>query len=332
MKLLTFAGQDGPPRVGALVEGNRVIDVAAAAAARGVPDREGAAFASMLALIEAGEEALALARELVAAPGDAASHNLLALRLLAPLPVPQQLRDCLVFERHLIQASAQHAKLITRDAPDPDAALRDLLASGAFAIPEVWYQQPIYYKGNRFSVIGPDQDIEWPSYSQRLDYELEMAAVIGRTAKNIARDRAHEHIFGYTIYNDVSARDAQFKELPGRLGPAKGKDFDTGNVMGPWIVTADEIDPYDQTMIAWVNGQETSRGHSGDMHHRFDRILEHISMDETLHAGEVIGSGTVGNGCGAEFDRWLKPGDVIEFEISSIGRLRNRIVKPGEER
>ena len=102
--------------------------------------------------------------------------------------------------------------------------------------------------------------------------------------------------------------------------------------MGPWIVTSDEIDPYDQTMVARINGEEWSRGHSGDMHHRFDRILEHISADETLHAGEVIGSGTVGNGCGAEFDRWLKPGDVIEFEVSGIGMLRNRVVKPGVER
>ena len=109
---------------------------------------------------------------------------------MAPLPVPQQLRDCLVFERHLLQASEQHARLITRDQPDPDRAFRELIASGAFAIPPVWYQQPIYYKCNRFSVIGPERDIEWPSYSERLDYELEMAAIIGRTAKNIPRERA----------------------------------------------------------------------------------------------------------------------------------------------
>ncbi len=327
MKLLTFVGEGGEPRLGVLVEDRRVLDLAQAASARGVPPHEAGAFATMLALIEAADGGLALARALAGKPEESACRDLADLR---PLPVPQQLRDCLVFERHLLQASAQHARLITRDAPDPDKALSDLLASGAFAIPEVWYQQPIYYKGNRFSVIGHEQDVEWPSYSERLDYELEMAAVIGRTAKNIPRERAHEHIFGYTIYNDVSARDAQFRELPGRLGPAKGKDFDTGNIMGPWIVTADEMDPYEQTMVARINGEEWSRGHSGDMHHRFDRILEHISADETLHAGEVIGSGTVGNGCGAEFDRWLRPGDVMELEISSIGTLRNRVVKRGE--
>lgn len=326
MKLLTF-DVDGGARIGALVGPDRVVDLAETAAVRGVASEERAVLASMLALIQGGEAALDLARSLFERAD--ATLALGDLRLLSPLPVPEQIRDCLVFERHLLQASAQHARLITRDAPDPDQALADLLASGAFAIAPVWYEQPIYYKGNRFSAIGHEEDIRWPRYSERLDYELEMAAVIGRRGVNIARDDAHAHIFGYTIFNDVSARDAQFKELPGRLGPAKGKDFDTGNVLGPWIVTADEMDPYDQVMVARVNGEEWSRGHSGDMHHRFDRILEHISADETLHPGEVIGSGTVGNGCGAEFDRWLRPGDVIEMDIGSIGTLRNRVVRVG---
>ena len=326
MKLLTFDA-DGGARVGALAGPDRVVDLAEAAAVRGVAVEERAVLSSMLALIQGGEAALDFARSLLDRAD--ATLALADLRLLSPLPVPEQIRDCLVFERHLLQASAQHARLITRDAPDPDQALADLLASGAFAIAPVWYEQPIYYKGNRFSVIGHEEEIRWPRYSERLDYELEMAAVIGRRGANIARADAHAYIFGYTIFNDVSARDAQFKELPGRLGPAKGKDFDTGNVLGPWIVTADEMNPYDQVMVARINGEEWSRGHSGDMHHRFDRILEHISADETLHPGEVIGSGTVGNGCGAEFDRWLRPGDVIEMDIGSIGTLRNRVVRAG---
>jgi len=327
MKLMTFVGPAGAARTGALIAPDRVLDLADAASIRGIEGDRHASLASMLALIEGGPDALALASELLSAPVEDAIRPLAGLRLLAPLPVPQQLRDCLVYERHLLQASEQHARLITSDKSDPEAAFRELMDSGAFAIPDVWYRQPIYYKGNRFSVVGTEEDIIWPAYSELLDYELEMAAVIGRTGKNIPRDRAHEHIFGYTVYNDVSARDAQFVELPGRLGPAKGKDFDTGNVMGPWIVTADEIDPYDQVMTARINGEEWSRGYSGDMHHRFDRILEHISAEETLHAGEVIGSGTVGNGCGAEFSRWLKPGDRIELEIRDIGVLGNRIVK-----
>ena len=327
MKLATFL-DGGVPKVGAVTDNGQMLDLMGAASTAGIAESERIAFGSMLDLIEAGDDALALARDLLR---DAKSHTLRpysAKSLLAPLPLPQQLRDCLAFEQHLSQALDQHARVVASEAADPDRAYQDLMESNAFAIPPVWYQQPIYYKGNRFSVIGPEEDIIWPSYSNRLDYELEIAAIIGRTGKNIARDRAHEHIFGYTIYNDVSARDAQFKELPGRLGPAKAKDFDTGNVLGPWIVTADEIDPYDLTMTATVNGEEWSRGHSGAMYHRFDRILEHISAEETLHAGEVIGSGTVGNGCGAELNRWLQPGDVIEFDVSGIGTLRNRVVKP----
>jgi 2-keto-4-pentenoate hydratase/2-oxohepta-3-ene-1,7-dioic acid hydratase in catechol pathway len=127
----------------------------------------------------------------------------------------------------------------------------------------------------------------------------------------------------------MSARDAQFKEMAGRLGPAKGKDFDTGNILGPWIATKDEIpDPYNLTMIARVNGEEWGRGNSGDMHHNFEELIAHVSRSETLFPGEFLGSGTVGNGCGLEHGRFLKPGDVIELEVSKLGVLRNRIVKP----
>jgi 2-keto-4-pentenoate hydratase/2-oxohepta-3-ene-1,7-dioic acid hydratase in catechol pathway len=126
----------------------------------------------------------------------------------------------------------------------------------------------------------------------------------------------------------VSARDAQATEMEGQLGPAKGKDFDTGNVLGPWLVTADEIgDPYDLTMVARVNGEEWSRGHSGTMHHRFEDIIAFVSRSETLHPGEILGSGTVGGGCGLELGRFLDPGDVVELEVERIGVLRNRIIK-----
>lgn len=324
MKLLTYRTAEGP-RIAALIDAGRALDLARAA---DLGRADEGAFSSMLALIEGGEAALDRARTLLATPVEEAVLPLSGLELMAPLPVPQQLRDCLAFERHLKQALDQHARLAVADAPDPEQAYRELIASGAFDIAPVWYQQPIYYKGNRFSVIGPEQDIIWPQYSERLDYELELGVVIGKTGKNITRERAFDHIFGFTIYNDMSARDAQFLELPGRLGPAKGKDFDTGNVMGPWIVTADEFDPYGKTMIARINGEEWSRGDSGEIYHRYDRIVEHISAEETLYAGEVIGSGTVGNGCGAEFNRWLRPGDVIELEVEGIGLLRNRVIKP----
>ena len=152
--------------------------------------------------------------------------------------------------------------------------------------------------------------------------------MIGKKGKDIPKDRWAEYVFGYMIFNDVSARDAQADEMPGMLGPAKGKDFDTGNVLGPWLVTADEIaDPYNLTMVARVNGEEWSRGHSGTMHHDFGDILAHVSMGETVVPGEFIATGTVGSGSGLEIGRYLENGDVIEMEVDGLGVLRNRIVR-----
>ena len=204
----------------------------------------------------------------------------------------------------------------------------DDVSRGAVEPPKVWYEQPIYYKANRFSVVGHEATVRWPAYSNLLDYELELACVIGRRGVDIERDDALAHVFGWTIFNDVSARDAQGTEMAGSLGPAKGKDFDTGNVFGPWVVTADEIgDPHDLTMVARVNGEEWSRGSSSTMHHRFEDIIAWVSRSETLHAGEILGSGTVGTGCGLEQGRFLKPDDVVELEVEGIGVLRNRVVK-----
>ena len=153
------------------------------------------------------------------------------VRLLAPLPRPNSLRDCLAFEEHLKNSMKGRE------------------------IPAVWYEIPIYYKGNPDTVAGPDDDVEWPSYTQLLDSELEFAAVIGKPGRDIAKEDAWGHIAGYTIFNDVSARDIQLKEMQGMLGPAKGKDMDGGNVLGPVLVTGDEWSPLDgHEMIARVNG------------------------------------------------------------------------------
>jgi 2-keto-4-pentenoate hydratase/2-oxohepta-3-ene-1,7-dioic acid hydratase in catechol pathway len=303
MKLATFIGRNDAPAIGvADTARGAVLDLAAA----------GATFADMLALIDAGAAGLDEARRLAAAWPRAAEIPLAGLRLLAPL-LPRQMRDCLVFEEHLKNGMAQ----------------REKRTGVKGSIPDVWYRQPIYYKCNRFSVAGPDADVVWPKYSKVMDFELELACVIGRTAKDIARERALAHIFGFTIFNDFSARDAQFAEMEGRLGPAKGKDFDGGNVLGPWIVTLDEIgDPHALKMEVRVNGQRWGGGNSGSMHHKFPDILAHISNSETLHAGEVIGSGTVGTGSGNEMGRHLKSGDVVELEIEKIGVLRNRVVGP----
>ena len=321
MKLLTFRTSDGRVAIGALnASMDRVLDLKQSAARAKENATE---FDTMLGLIEGGGRSLDTARKLVAnASWDSPETQRLAdVKILAPVPVPQQIRDFSVVEQHVRQAMDGLAKIRAKRmgvAPRPGASAK---------VPDVAYKQPVYYKGNRFNVIGPDEDVLWPHYSTMLDYELEFGVFIGAKGKNISEADAHGHIFGYTIFNDFSARDAQEIEMAGGLGPAKGKDFDTGNAMGPWIVTRDEIkDAYNLDTVARVNGEEWSRNKSSCMLHTFERMIAHVSQDETLYPGEFFGSGTMGNGCGVEMDRWLKPGDVVELEVEGIGVLRNRVI------
>lgn len=322
MKLVTFDAGDGVARAGALTDGGaRIVDLLAATGGD-------ARVASVLAIAEGGPDALASAQHGLARARPEHGHRRDAVRLRAPIQPPPQMRDALCFETHLKQAFANARKLRARAFADPEAALREMEEKGTLAIPQTFYQQPIYYKCNRFSVIGTDQDVIWPHYSKVMDFELEFGCYIGRPGKDIPRDQARAHIFGYTIFNDMTARDAQTAEMGGQLGPAKGKDFDTANPMGPCLVTADEMpDPYNLTMIARVNGEEWGRGNSGSMHWKFEDVIAHVSASETLHSGEFIGSGTVGNGCGLEHMRFLNSGDVVELEVEGIGILRNRLVK-----
>lgn len=311
MKLATFAHPEGP-RIG-IVDTARglVLDLRAAAGSLG---RAMTAFDSMLSLIEAGAPALAATREVEDAWPASASLSLDGVRLLAPLPRPQQIRDCLVFEQHLVNAQKQWEKMTGR---------------AAAGVAPLWYERPTWYKGNRFSVVGHDTEVQWPSYSELMDFELELACVIGTQGRDIEEADALDHVFGFTIFNDFSARDVQVDERPLGMGPMKGKDFDTGNVFGPWIVTRDEIgDPQALSMTARVNGETWGGGSSADMHHSFAKILAFVSVAETLYPGEIIASGTVPTGCGLELGRFLSPGDVVELEVSGIGVLRNRIVRP----
>ena len=311
MKLATFSPRPGTTSLGAVSVAEGTLTDLARVHER-LRGERAPQLESMLALIRSGAHELQLAAAAVLQAPDDCRHELSGVRLLTPLPEPPQIRDFMCFEEHVKNAFAQAAKL----------------TGTPFEVPEVWYRQPIYYKANRFAVNGPDADVVWPDYSQVMDYELELACVIGAGGRDIPRARAAEHIFGFTIFNDASARDAQMVEMAGRLGPAKGKDFDTGNVLGPWIVTADELmDPYSLAMVARVNGEEWSRGNSGSIHHRFEDMIEHVSRAETLHPGEILGSGTVGGGCGLELGRFLAPGDVVELEIEGIGVLRNRFVR-----
>jgi 2-keto-4-pentenoate hydratase/2-oxohepta-3-ene-1,7-dioic acid hydratase in catechol pathway len=324
MRLVTFQKESGSPRAGALVDGDtRIIDLAEAhRAAFGGPGLE-----SVLSIAEGGDAALERAREAVKkAPADASVARA-DVRLRAPIQPPPQMRDCLCFELHLKQAFASVRKLTAMQGPDPEKALAEIERGGPPTVPAIFYKQPIYYKANRFAVIGTDDEVVWPAYSKFLDFELEFGVFIKDKVTDAPKEGALKHVFGYTIFNDMSARDAQALEMEGRLGPAKGKDFDTGNPMGPCLVTADEIpDPYNLTMIARVNGEEWGRGSSSTMYWKFEDLISYISRSETLYPGEFLGSGTVGNGCGLEHMRFIKPGDVIELEVERIGVLRNRVV------
>lgn len=333
MKLITYEVQGGDLKLGALRGDDDavIIDLAAGAVALGLED--GGALGSMMALIEAGNAGMEIAREIAevarksghAWAGIAAS----SVKWKSPLPVPPQFRDCLMFEEHLLNSYSMLRKTLAAREPDPVAALADYEAKGVYRVPAVWYDIPVYYKANRFSFIGHEEDIIWPEYSEKLDFELEYACVLNSYTKDVTVEEARSRIFGYTIFNDVSARDVQSIEMQASLGPSKGKDFDTGNILGPCIVTADSIDADDLTMIARINGEEWCRGNSGSARWSFAEVIAHASKSETLVPGECIGSGTVGGGCGLEHDRFLNPGDIIELELSGVGTLRNRIVRKG---
>ncbi|GGA21008.1 fumarylacetoacetate hydrolase family protein [Neptunicoccus cionae] len=307
MRLATVNHNNRATLVAALPD-DQLLDLRSAAQQAGLDADD---FLSMQSLIDAAEQGLSTARTLVANPPQTATIPLADVSFLPPI-MPVQYRDCLVFEDHLTNCFRVMEEATGRN----------------HEVPDVWYQQPIYYKGNRMSFIGHGTDVKWPHYAEHLDIELELAIVVGKTGKDIKAEDGINHIFGYTILNDISARDAQMAEMPGQLGPCKGKDFDTGNILGPFILTADEVPhPVALNMEARVNGERWGGGNSAQMQHDFGAILAHISASETVYAGEVIGSGTVGTGCGLELGKRLSDGDSFELEIEKIGILANRIVK-----
>ena len=317
MKLLTFKQQDSE-YLGALTD-TGVFNLSVAAP-------QDIAFSSMQHFIEAGQPSLDRAYAMLAS--SSASIPSGQVDWLAPLPLPAQVRDCLGFEEHLKNSYKSAIKLSAMTADDPAKAEQELQASGRFTVPEVWYQQPLYYKANRFSVAQSGKDVVWPAYSDVMDFELELACIIGKRGKDISNANAEDHIFGYTIYNDFSARDTQMQESGGPLGPAKSKDFDDSIILGPVIVTKDELDdPYNLRMQARVNGETWCDNNSSTIHWKFSDMIAHISKSETLHPGEVIGSGTVGLGCGLEHLRFLNDGDVVELEIEKIGVISNKVTR-----
>jgi len=224
---------------------------------------------------------------------DHAEFTLGEVELLAPVFKPPSVRDFYAFEQHVKTARV----------------------SRGLDVPEEWYRQPVFYFSNPNAIYGPDEEVPYPEGSKELDYELEVAAIIG----------ADQAIGGFTVMNDWSARDLQRNEMKVGLGPAKGKDFATS--LGPVVVTPDEFDGSTAAMVGRVNGEERSRGELGDMHFSWDALVAQAARNTELCPGDVLGSGTVGTGCILEHGdgRWLQPGDVVELEVEGIGVLRNRV-------
>jgi fumarylacetoacetate (FAA) hydrolase len=222
-----------------------------------------------------------------------AEYRLDDVRLLAPVLHPPSLRDFMAFEQHVRTAWGG-------------------------SVPRDWFELPVFYFSNPAAIHGPEAEIPYPAGSEQLDYELEVAAVIGASGQ----------IGGFTVMNDWSARDVQRREMRLGLGPSKGKDFATS--LGPIVVTPDEFDGSSATMVARVNGEERSQGNLADMHYSWADLLEHAARNTRLLPGDVLGSGTIGTGCILEHGdgRWLQPGDVVELEVEGIGVLRNSIVPP----
>ena len=294
MKFVTFDSPAGE-RLGAMVAGG-ILDLVDAAGQVG--DQ---CPATMQALIEAGPSAWAQARKLIErCPAESVRKN---PPLVAPLPRPVRLRDASLFLEHLEIAFAKIGRSVS----------------------EQFKAQVIYYNADSTHVFGPEADVPWPRASDWIDYELEWACVIGTPGANIPVERARDHIFGFTIFNDWSARDLQAAFMEANLGPGGGKDF--ANSLGPCIATPDEFDDlYALAMTARVNGEQWSAGTTASMHWSFEEAIARLSVDRPLVAGEVIGSGTVLQGCGFEQDRRLAIGDRVELEVENIGILANRVV------
>lgn len=235
-------------------------------------------------------------------PDEVQTHSEADVTLLSPVIGSGAMLDFYTFEQHVKTCRAKR---------------------GLDVIDE-WYQYPVYYNGNPRAFQGHGSRVHFPPKEDRRDYELELAIVIGKEGRDIPEDQAHDYIAGYTIMNDWSARSIQRETMKVGLGPSKGKDFATS--LGPYLVTPEEVlDPRNLTMVARVNGEEWSRGNSGSSHYTFSQMIAFASEGVTLYPGDVLGSGTVGTGCGLELDKFLNPGDVVELEIEHLGVLRNTV-------
>ncbi|MBU8878651.1 fumarylacetoacetate hydrolase family protein [Bacillus sp. FJAT-29790] len=299
MKFITFQKKDGTVRAGWIKNERYVVDMHEAS--NGVLPKD------ILSFLE--NQAFYLSQTLTLT--DKGVYPIKEVLLKAPLSNPRSFRDFYAFEEHVKTARENR---------------------GLDMIQE-WYDIPVFYFSNHLAIKGPCDEIVRPETCEWLDYELEIACVIGKEGKNIKAENADEYIFGYCILNDWSARDLQRKEMKVGLGPAKGKDFATS--IGPYLLTKDELEIfrvenfYDLKMTAKINGVLLSEGNMKDIYYSFGEMIARASDGVTLYPGELIGSGTVGSGCilelGTDVHRWLEPGDEVELEITALGTLKNTI-------
>lgn len=319
MKLVTFRTTSGN-RLG-IYTNDRIYDCNSFR--NSLPD-------NMLTLLQGGEKAMDELRkaEMEIKEGKSGQEGIAYSDsiLQAPVPNPTSCRDGYAFRQHVAAARRNR---------------------GVPMIPE-FDEYPIFYFTNHNAIQGPGDIWCMPDHFRKLDFELEVAVVLGKKGRNIKAEKADEYIAGYTIMNDMSARTLQMEEMLLNLGPAKGKDFST--VIGPYMITPDELQQYikpakanhtgnnhDLSMKCWVNGIEVSSGNVGDMDWTFAEIIERCAYGVDILPGDVIGSGTVGTGCFLELNgtgllndknfkpQWLEPNDVVEMEITGLGRLRNTI-------
>ncbi|MFT4287980.1 fumarylacetoacetate hydrolase family protein [Nocardioides sp.] len=314
MRLVTFTADGGPDsghRFG-VWDGDHVVEpavvlraAAVASAGESAAGRAPEVATEMVAFFESGAEGMSQARRAVEVAstalerGDslAGVHAFDQVRLTAPVPRPRRIRDYLTYTEHA--------------------------AGSGLEVPPAFAAMPICYKCNIETVVGPDDELLWPSYTDQLDFELELGFFSSQGGRDLTPGEAESRIAGVTIFNDVSARDIQLFEMGLTIGPSKGKDFCTA--MGPCVLTMDEVDEWSIEMSARVNGEVWASGTTKNRQFSFAEVLAWASLDEDVYPGEFFALGTVGGGCGLELDRWIQPGDVVELTASGVGSLRNPV-------
>ncbi|NND49494.1 MAG: fumarylacetoacetate hydrolase family protein [Rhizobiales bacterium] len=336
MRLLTFEVQTALgrfERLGAVAHGT-IVDLTSAMVAHlaesqdlNAAQRTASAITppDMIGFLEGGAQSRALAEAALETvgtrlknetrplgpEGEQLTFDEAEIRFLAPVPRPPMIRDGILILDHYKVGMERLLKFADKEN-----------------VLEAAKTTPIYWKPSRTAVAGHQEPIRWPHYSEILDYEFELGMYIGKRGKNISAQDAWDHVAGYTVFNDLGLRDVQPGEMSLRMGPAKAKDFETSKIMGPYLVTADELPNIETVKLTTkVNGEVWFEGAIEGWAFTFADLIAYVSREETLQVGEFFGSGPPAYSCGFEIDRWVKPGDVVSCEIEGVGTLSNRIVR-----